>query len=96
VFGGQQQITVNEKGEEFVMKNAALKKYGMAFFTKLNQGILDTYTLMNAAGGTLTRPLTSDAAELSTVAAEGRAASGGRAGSWSDSCEAERRACGGG
>jgi hypothetical protein len=81
VTGGQKQITVNEAGEEFVMKNAAVKKYGAAFFYKLNQGILDTYTLMNAAGGTLTRPLTSDSAEMSTVAAEGRAASGGRAGS---------------
>ncbi len=43
--GGPSLIEVGERGPEFVIRNAALRRFGADFFERLNAGVLDLYAL---------------------------------------------------
>ncbi len=49
--GGPSLIQVGERGPEFVIRNAALRRFGADFFERLNAGVLDLYALANASPG---------------------------------------------
>jgi len=75
VPGGRQFVQVNERGPEVIIKAETVRRFGVPFFTKLNQGVLDLYSAMNAAPSFVEKPITADAGAMQQFA---QASGGGR------------------
>ncbi len=65
---------------EFVIRAAAVKKFGSGFFADLNAGVLNAHALAGALPGSLARPVTSDPQAMQQLADQAAAASGGAGG----------------
>lgn len=81
VRGGKQLTWINENGEEAVIRNPSLRKFGEPFIERLNAGILDLSSLPDNVARGVALPAMGALANATPAAAPRGAADGGGDGS---------------
>lgn len=81
VRGGKQLTWINENGEEAVIRNPSLRKFGEPFIERLNAGILDLSALPDNVARGVSMPAMGALANATPAAASRGASDGGGAGS---------------